>query len=640
VDTIAISTNLTVEDWRALQSQAASRMLRTETPRGQWLRLGIAAAAFTVLALGMSGWLGRGAWALDPMSVLVGVVIVAAAALLNARLAVRRAAPASNGMFLGPCRYELDRAGLRSARGRTSSTCAWPGVIDVTRTDTHVFVWIERFTAFVIPGRDLPGGLTPEALTEWIAAARAAAAAEPAPELDAGAAPLERAAPVAQPRRTKGPSPLDLLNLVALRGKPAFAEWPGLVATLLTLAAIATWVVFNHWEYGPDSVFYVYGITGVAWYVLGGLVIAWLLARASVPRIALARAVAVCALGAWLVVLYVYLSTLVTTRWLAIGLGVSAVLYALAYFGQAARALTGQAQPRAALAAFVGTLGFFWLTESLYVFPTVWVPGEVGDETAYDAYNGNNVEPLLFAQPDRVDAAVAAVRPSDPGRTELYFVGFAGFGGQRVFAEEVRFAATVIGDRYGSAPRSLLLLNDERDLDSAPFATASTLRRALRGVAEKMTLDDDVLLLALSSHGSGEWELSVTNGALPLTNLTPETLRETLDDAGIRWRVIVISACYAGGFIEALQDPYTVVIAAAAPDRTSFGCSDDRDLTYFGEAFYRDALPDAVSLRDAFASAERAIGEREAAESIAPSRPTAFFGEEIERKLALLDGGR
>jgi hypothetical protein len=570
------------------------------------------------------------------MSVLVGVIIVAAAALLNARLALRRAAPASNGMFLGPCRYELDRTGLRSARGRTSSTCTWHGVIDVTRTGTHVFVWIERFTAFVIPGRDLPGGLTPEALTEWIAAARAAATAEPAPELKAGAAPLERAAPAALPGRTKGASPLDLLNLVALRGKPAFAEWPGLVATLLTFLALATWVVFNHWEYGPEPVFYLYGVTDVAWYLLGGLVIAWLFARASVPRIALARAVAVCALGASLVVLYFYLSTLVTTRGLAIGLGGLVVLYSLAYFGQAARALTGQAQPRAALAAFLGMLAFFWLTESLYIFPTVWVPGQTEDEAAYGGYDG--VEPLLFAQPDRVDAAVAAVRPSDPGRTELYFVGFAGYGGQSVFAEEIRFAAAVVGDRYDSAPRSVLLLNDERDLDSAPLATVSTLRRALQGVAAKMTLDDDVLLLALSSHGSGDWELSVTNSALPLTNLAPETLRETLDDAGIRWRVIVISACYAGGFIEALQDPYTIVIAAAAPDRTSFGCSDDRDLTYFGEAFYRDALPGASSLRDAFAAAERAIGEREAAEGVTPSLPTAFFGEEIERKLALLDG--
>ena len=29
-----------------------------------------------------------------------------------------------------------------------------------------------------------------------------------------------------------------------------------------------------------------------------------------------------------------------------------------------------------------------------------------------------------------------------------------------------------------------------------------------------------------------------------------------LDESGIRWRVIIISACYAGGFVEPLRDPF------------------------------------------------------------------------------------
>jgi hypothetical protein len=76
------------------------------------------------------------------------------------------------------------------------------------------------------------------------------------------------------------------------------------------------------------------------------------------------------------------------------------------------------------------------------------------------------------------------------------------------------------------------------------------------------------VFLALSSRGSGEWALSVSNGVLPLTDLSSAELAEGLDETGFKWRVIVISACYAGGFIEALQDPYTIVLAAAASDRT------------------------------------------------------------------------
>ena len=75
-------------------------------------------------------------------------------------------------------------------------------------------------------------------------------------------------------------------------------------------------------------------------------------------------------------------------------------------------------------------------------------------------------------------------------------------------------------------------------------------------------------------------------------------------------------------------------IAAAAADRTSFGCSNDRDLTYFGEAFYRDALPGARTLRDAFETAKQSIAARERDEHITPSNPQAYFGAEIQAKLA------
>ena len=98
----------------------------------------------------------------------------------------------------------------------------------------------------------------------------------------------------------------------------------------------------------------------------------------------------------------------------------------------------------------------------------------------------------------------------------------------------------------------------------------------------------------------------------------------------------MVSACYAGGFIDALRDDHTIVLAAAAPDRTSFGCADDRDLTYFGEAFYRDALPKAASLRAAFDAARQEIAKREKSEGVLASEPQAFYGADLEKKLATL----
>jgi len=101
---------------------------------------------------------------------------------------------------------------------------------------------------------------------------------------------------------------------------------------------------------------------------------------------------------------------------------------------------------------------------------------------------------------------------------------------------------------------------------------------------------------------------------------------------------VVVSACYSGSFVDALADPRTLVITAAAEDRKSFGCDDQRQLTYFGEAFYRDALRGDASLRSAFETARDALHDKEQRAGIVPSLPRASFGAEIERRLAQLSG--
>jgi hypothetical protein len=145
----------------------------------------------------------------------------------------------------------------------------------------------------------------------------------------------------------------------------------------------------------------------------------------------------------------------------------------------------------------------------------------------------------------------------------------------------------VIGDRYGAQQRTLLLVNDQRDLESQPLATVTGLKLALADIGRRMDRERDILTLVISSHGSEQPAISVSNGALPLNDLTGADLKQALDEAGIRWRVVIISACHAGAFIPFLADERSIVIAAAAADRTSFGCSNDRDLTNFGEAFVR-----------------------------------------------------
>ena len=267
-----------------------------------------------------------------------------------------------------------------------------------------------------------------------------------------------------------------------------------------------------------------------------------------------------------------------------------------------------------------------------------WVPHyeESKATDSEDDYVPVDAERTFYAQPALLAEALGNVADQRPGVTDLYFLGFAGYGRQDVFMKEVQAAASLFGSRFDTEGHSLSLINNPATADRTPIASVTNLRLALAGMAQKMDPNEDVLFLFLTSHGSPS-ELAVQFWPLPLNDLTPGDLRQALDDAGIRWRAIVVSACYSGSFIDDLRDPGTLVITAARKDRTSFGCSDDADFTYFGRALVDQALRETYSFTDAFARAYASVSERETAEHNTPSEPQIFIGESISAKLAEIE---
>jgi hypothetical protein len=417
-------------------------------------------------------------------------------------------------------------------------------------------------------------------------------------------------------------------------------EWSATLAILcLAFCILAVWIGIDWVRNRPDPTFFPAGAVGVAWHTLSTLVLAWLLARGSSPRIAFSRALVLMLVIVPPVVAATYgIEWFLWGTWWAAVAAVVIAAFFIVSLDRAAYALTGRPQQAAVMLVIVAALGLRWASDYLEVDTTFWVASDVR-ERERDA-TWSSAEPLLFSQPAKMDAALDAVRPGDAATTDVFFVGFAGYGEQHLFAEEIKLAASVVAERYGTRERHLLLINDRRDLENTPLATATTLRYALKRIAAKMDVDQDILFLALSSHGTENWALRVVNGGLPLSNLGATDLAGILEESGIKWRIIAISACYGGGFIEALRNENSIVLTAAAPDRKSFGCADDRDLTYFGEAFYRDALPKAGSLHDVFAEAKASVAEREAREGFQASDPRAHFGEALDRKLKAIEGVR
>jgi hypothetical protein len=242
-------------------------------------------------------------------------------------------------------------------------------------------------------------------------------------------------------------------------------------------------------------------------------------------------------------------------------------------------------------------------------------------------------ERVFHLQGELIERALASIERGHRGVRELYFIGFAPDASQDVFVKEMRFVRRFFDERFSTAGHSIALANSYDALEEFPIASVTNLERSLRRVAEQMNGDEDVLFLYLSAHGYEDHRLSAVQPPLELASLTPTALARALQDAGIKWRVIVVSACYSGGYIEPLRDENSIVISASAAERSSFGCETGRDFTYFGEAYFRDALTRTRSFTQAFELAKAAVAKREAQERLTPSLPQMWVGRSLAARL-------
>lgn len=249
--------------------------------------------------------------------------------------------------------------------------------------------------------------------------------------------------------------------------------------------------------------------------------------------------------------------------------------------------------------------------------------------TTPSSVTGASGPEILALQPKILAQALAALEPPRPGRINLYFVGFAGTSAQDVFRKEVQAVATQFKRRFVTTGHSIVLINNQATLREYPIATPAGLAHALGRIGALINPRRDIVFLYLSSHGSPDHELSVSFPPLSLSDITPVQLRKMLDAAGIKRRVVVISACYSGGFIKALKSADSLVITAAAANRASFGCSNEADYTYFGRAYFDDALRRTNSFIEAYHLAQPIIAAHETREGFKHSNPQMFRGKNI-----------
>ena len=252
-----------------------------------------------------------------------------------------------------------------------------------------------------------------------------------------------------------------------------------------------------------------------------------------------------------------------------------------------------------------------------------WAASDATDESEYPSPAS---EPVLAVQSQLLDDALNDLEDGRPGITDLYFVGFAPDARHEGFRAELESAQHVLDERFGTQGRSLLLLNNRATVTSIPYATLTNLRHALQEIGGAIDVDEDLVMVYLTGGSTDEHALAAEHPPLDLVDITPDAVKQLLDNAGIRYRIVVVSSCATSGWFDALQDNDTAILTYAPNDAKAPGCEGAEKASPLAEALFDRALRTADNLSVALARATTDLGPRASRLWIGPG-----IGEQMTR---------
>jgi Peptidase C13 family len=445
------------------------------------------------------------------------------------------------------------------------------------------------------------------------------------------------------------------LGLMTLRRRPASLQTPRsstiiilfiiYFAALLGVDAIAAQKVIGFNEFGVSSLAARLGVLG-----LGALLVVWPNSTAAIGKaiglgMALMGAYAVLVLLLWL--LFSVSPQLMASLppWFGMGLWLAIVAWVLFGAFRAGPLVWGNSTSfrgfRFVLCLVAPFLfvpdqpivyghGTSWSRTDVWNLAQFYLRSATAGQSEDDHVNSMDWESVIYSQGKLLDDQLRNVQASDPATRHVYFIGMAPSTAQTVFVKEVNAVRAIVDQHFNSIGRSVILQNSDETANSIALASNSGLLHVASGLKAKGDPEKDVLVLYITSHGSSD-HISVSQYPLRLNPITPATIKQALDASGFRNRVVILSACHSGSFIDDLRDDHTAIITAARADRTSFGCSNDRDWTFFGDALFNHGFRQTRSLRGAFEIATRLVSDWEKRDNVTPSEPQLFIGPALEK---------
>jgi len=137
-------------------------------------------------------------------------------------------------------------------------------------------------------------------------------------------------------------------------------------------------------------------------------------------------------------------------------------------------------------------------------------------------------------------------------------------------------------------------------------------------------------LIYFTSHGAPQ-------GVVLGDNLVPPGILDQLitQTCGRRPTVVIISACFSGVFVPALADSNRMILTAARPDRSSFGCSESDKYPYFDTCFLK-VLPSVRDFAALGPAVQACVAQREQETGAQPpSEPQVSVGASLRPILPL-----
>lgn len=538
------------------------------------------------------------------------------------------------GKYAGEYELVSSPEGLSLKAGEYRLFFAWRHVLALEETSQHWLIYVGRMAAITVPKFAPVDSLLDDIRSQWTACSGMPGVALPTqPPQWSFVAWLVRV----------GNNLRAGIRLACWRpvNPQGFTIGVGMLVGLVLLE-LGISLLFDYQNTLPKPRFNIFGVTDYAAKLLlflfsGVVMAAWVAQKSTAGRLL------VMMMSGTLIVDLVYLISYaaflhtppVFSDWVFSGLYYAAILWIVVIAYRTVRSMYGLPMPSAWMVAS-GFVYFGMLLPNHFLpHQTLFYPDD--DQSFYSKTADLDIENIYYQQPRLVGEALSHLSAETKGRPDLYFVGFAGQADEKVFAHEVNYVRQLFDSRFGTIGHSLAMVNSLETVNTLPLANTHNLEQVLLGLGERMDKEQDVLFLFLTSHGSRDFKLSVSFWPLGMQDLPAARLRELLDESGIRNRVVVVSACYSGGFLDALKDEHTLVMTAASRDRTSFGCGAEEDFTYFGDAYFVKSLSKEDSFITAFDEARRLIGMREKQEGKLPSQPQIYIGSAIREKLQALE---